>query len=75
MTNPSSSFFYVLTAAHGLHLVGGIVALLYVSHAELAAFANVAGDGRRCGLDLLAFHGRALGFSTRTSLPGTVNRG
>jgi cytochrome c oxidase subunit 3 len=31
VTNPSSSFFYVLTAAHGLHLLGGIVALLYVS--------------------------------------------
>lgn len=29
-SNPSSSFFYVLTAAHGLHLLGGIVALLYV---------------------------------------------
>ena len=31
VTNPSSSFFYVLTAAHGLHLLGGILALLYVS--------------------------------------------
>ncbi len=31
VTNPSSSFFYVLTAAHGLHLLGGIVALLFVS--------------------------------------------
>lgn len=31
VTNPSSSFFYVLTAAHGLHLVGGVLALLYVS--------------------------------------------
>ncbi|MFQ5777546.1 MAG: heme-copper oxidase subunit III [Terriglobia bacterium] len=29
-TNPSSSFFYLLTAAHGTHLLGGIVALLYV---------------------------------------------
>jgi cytochrome c oxidase subunit 3 len=29
-SNPSSSFFYVLTAAHGLHLLGGIVALLFV---------------------------------------------
>jgi cytochrome c oxidase subunit 3 len=29
-SNPSSSFFYVLTAAHGLHLLGGIVALLAV---------------------------------------------
>lgn len=30
-TNPSSSFFYVLTAAHGLHLVGGMAALLYLA--------------------------------------------
>jgi cytochrome c oxidase subunit III len=30
-TNPSSSFFYVLTAAHGAHLIGGIFALLYVA--------------------------------------------
>ena len=29
-TNPSSSFFYVLTALHGLHLLGGIIALAYV---------------------------------------------
>jgi cytochrome c oxidase subunit 3 len=29
-TNASSSFFYLLTAAHGAHLLGGMVALLYV---------------------------------------------
>jgi cytochrome c oxidase subunit 3 len=29
-SNPSSSFFYVLTAAHGLHLLGGIAGLLYI---------------------------------------------
>ena len=29
-TNPSSSFFYLLTAAHGLHLAGGLAALAYV---------------------------------------------
>jgi cytochrome c oxidase subunit 3 len=29
-TNPSSSFFYLLTAAHGAHLAGGILALFYV---------------------------------------------
>lgn len=29
-TNPSSSFFYVFTAAHGLHLLGGVIALSYV---------------------------------------------
>ena len=27
-SNPSSSFFYLLTAAHGIHLLGGIAALL-----------------------------------------------
>jgi cytochrome c oxidase subunit III len=30
-TNPSASFFYVLTALHGVHLLGGITALLYVA--------------------------------------------
>jgi cytochrome c oxidase subunit III len=29
-TNPSSSFFYLLTAAHGVHVLGGIAALIYV---------------------------------------------
>src|SRR6266851_5251508 len=29
-SNPASSFFYTLTAAHGAHLAGGILALLYV---------------------------------------------
>ncbi len=28
--NPHSSLFYVLTGAHGLHLIGGIVALVYL---------------------------------------------
>jgi cytochrome c oxidase subunit 3 len=30
-TNPSSSFFYLLTAAHGAHLAGGIFSLFYVT--------------------------------------------
>jgi cytochrome c oxidase subunit 3 len=29
-TNPSSSFFYLLTVAHALHILGGIVGLAYV---------------------------------------------
>jgi cytochrome c oxidase subunit 3 len=28
-TNPSSSFFYLLTAAHGLHVLGGLGGMLY----------------------------------------------
>jgi cytochrome c oxidase subunit III len=34
-TNPSSSFFYVFTAAHGLHILGGILALLSVAYRPL----------------------------------------
>jgi cytochrome c oxidase subunit 3 len=30
-TNPNSSFFYVLTAAHALHLLGGLGGLIYVT--------------------------------------------
>jgi len=30
-TNPSSSFFYLLTAAHALHLLGGLAALGYIA--------------------------------------------
>jgi cytochrome c oxidase subunit III len=29
-TNPSSSFFYVLTAAHALHVLGGLGGMIYV---------------------------------------------
>ena len=29
-SNPASSFFYIFTAAHGVHLLGGVGALLYV---------------------------------------------
>jgi len=29
-TNPNSSFYYVLTAMHGLHVIGGIAALVFV---------------------------------------------
>jgi cytochrome c oxidase subunit 3 len=30
LTNPHSSFFYLLTAVHGLHLLGGLIALTVV---------------------------------------------
>lgn len=30
-TTQSSSFFYIFTAAHGLHLLGGVAALLFVA--------------------------------------------
>jgi len=52
-TNPSSSFFYVLTAAHGVHLLGGVLALGYVTiHAQRIA----RGRERRTPLDVTAIY-------------------
>ncbi len=34
-TNPSSSFFYLLTGTHGIHLMGGVLALLAAGAASL----------------------------------------
>lgn len=40
-TNPNSSFFYVLTAVHALHVIGGIAGLVYVlRRARVAAFPS-----------------------------------
>ena len=36
-TNQASSFFYIFTGLHGLHLLGGIFALLYVSFRKFEA--------------------------------------
>jgi cytochrome c oxidase subunit 3 len=46
-TNPSSSFFYLFTAAHGLHVAGGLAALGYVltrDWARLRASGGVAAE-------------------------------
>ena len=52
-TNPGSSFFYVLTAAHGIHLLGGVVALAYVF---LRARRIALGGARRTPLDVTAIY-------------------
>ncbi len=49
-TNPSSSFFYVLTAMHGLHLLGGIGALAYMIYklVRTRGTAQTTGFGAAC---------------------------
>jgi cytochrome c oxidase subunit 3 len=42
-TNPHSSFFYLLTGLHGLHLLGGILALSFL--VLKAARSGIAGAG------------------------------
>jgi cytochrome c oxidase subunit 3 len=50
-TNPSSSFFYVLTAAHAVHLLGGIGALVYV---DIQAWRLRLGPAKRTTIDVAA---------------------
>jgi cytochrome c oxidase subunit 3 len=45
-TSPSSSFFYLLTALHGVHLLGGITGLAYV----LARLSRNSGPRQRGAL-------------------------
>jgi len=52
-TNPSSSFFYVLTAAHAVHLIGGVLALLYVT---VQALRLRLGPGKRTAIDVCAMY-------------------
>ncbi len=50
-TNPSSSFFYVLTAAHAFHLLGGVAALVYV---DVQALRLRLGPAKRTAIDVTA---------------------
>ena len=46
-TNPHSSFFYLLSAAHALHLFGGLIALLYLLLRARKILRDGAVDSRR----------------------------
>jgi cytochrome c oxidase subunit 3 len=48
-TNPHSSFFYLFTAAHGLHLLGGLVALTFLMLRTARKRDTAAGELRRVG--------------------------
>ena len=48
-SNPHSSFFYLLTATHGVHLLGGLVALVYLSLRTRPTEANELAVVKRQG--------------------------
>ncbi|HXT64256.1 MAG TPA: cytochrome c oxidase subunit 3 [Pyrinomonadaceae bacterium] len=48
-TNPHSSFFYLFTAVHGLHVLGGLLALAYLLVRTRKKRDSVAGELRRVG--------------------------
>jgi len=50
-SNPSSSFFYVLTVAHAAHLLGGVTALFYV---DVQALRLTLGPAKRTVIDISA---------------------
>ena len=49
--NPSNSFFYVLTASHAFHLLGGVAALVYV---DVQALRLSLGPAKRTAIDVSA---------------------
>jgi cytochrome c oxidase subunit 3 len=52
-SHPHSSFFYLLTSLHGLHLLGGVIALSYVT---VAALRMRIGFKRRTAVDVTALY-------------------
>jgi len=52
-TNPNSSFVYLLTAAHAVHLAGGLLALLWASTTSLLRRPV---EGRRIVVDVAAWY-------------------
>jgi len=53
-TNPNSSFVYLLTAAHAVHLAGGIIALLWA--AVMTSLLHRPIEGRRIVVDVTAWY-------------------
>ena len=52
-TSPSSSFVYLLTGVHGVHLLGGVVALLV---AGTAALLRRSAESRAVWLDVTGWY-------------------
>jgi cytochrome c oxidase subunit 3 len=52
-TSASSSFVYLLTAVHGVHLIGGILVLLY---AAVVSLLHRPVEGRRIVVDVTAWY-------------------
>jgi len=56
-TNPNSSFFYVLTGVHAVHVLGGLGGLARV----LVKFQGVAGPLRRSTMDATSYYWHFMG--------------
>lgn len=62
-SNPHSSFFYLLTAAHGVHLLGGLIALAYFSFRDRAMHKDqLALAKSRSGADAVTMYWHFMDF-------------
>lgn len=59
VANPANSFFYLITGLHGLHIIGGLVAL---GRTTVAAWDDAPGDQLRHRIDLCALYWHFLLF-------------
>jgi cytochrome c oxidase subunit 3 len=50
-SNAATAFFYILTASHAAHLIGGLAALVYV---DVGALRFRLGPGKRTAIDISA---------------------
>jgi cytochrome c oxidase subunit 3 len=57
-TNPDSSFVYLFTAAHAVHLLGGIIALFWAS---ITSLLHRPIEGRRIVVDVAAWYWHFMG--------------
>jgi len=56
-SNPHSSFFYLLSATHGVHLIGGLLALIYLTlRARASTDSEVAVVKQQAGADVVTLY-------------------
>ena len=54
--NPHSSFFYLFTGAHGIHLVGGIAAVSYLAMRARRVLVGVSNEKRLAAADAVSLY-------------------
>ena len=54
--NPHSSFFYLFTGAHGIHLLGGMTALTYLAGRARRMLIGVSSDKRLAATDAVSLY-------------------
>ncbi len=59
VTNPSRSYFYLLTGTHAVHLAGGLVALLY---AAAGRFLALKFESQRIAVEVTSWYWHYLAF-------------